>query len=72
MINYTEGAPVELFNVVGDPGERHDLSAQRPDLVARMRQQLADWDATVDRSITGADYPEEKVLPSGSEPRSSP
>ena len=72
MINYTEGAPVELFNVVGDPGERHDLSAQRPDIVAAMRQQLADWDATVDRSITGADYPDGEVLPSGREPRRSP
>lgn len=30
-----------LFNVLTDPGEHHDVSAQHPDIVARLQQRLA-------------------------------
>jgi arylsulfatase A-like enzyme len=58
----------ELFNIIGDPVEQQNLTDLYPDLAARMRRQLDAWNASVDRSMTGADYPEGKVLPSGREP----
>jgi arylsulfatase A-like enzyme len=61
----------ELFNIIGDPVEQQNLIDLYPDIAARMRQQLDAWNASVDRSMTGADYPEGKVLPSGREPGST-
>jgi hypothetical protein len=55
----------ELYNIIGDPSETQDLIKHKPALAARMRKQLDAWNRSVDRSITGADYPEGKVLPSG-------
>ena len=37
-----------LFNVRTDMGERNDLAAQRPDLVARLRSLLAEWEKDID------------------------
>lgn len=31
---------VQLFDVVSDPAETHELSAQHPDIVARLQQRL--------------------------------
>lgn len=36
----TRETDVELYDLVDDPGERHDLAPQRPDLVAEMRARL--------------------------------
>ena len=57
----------ELYNVVDDPSEQDNLIAQKPELAARMKAELAAWNASVDRSVEGADYPEGRVLPSGRE-----
>ena len=38
-----------LFDLEADPGERTDLAARRPDLVATLRRLLADWEADVDQ-----------------------
>ena len=56
--NYTsdEDGAFELYNVVGDPSESHDLMKQRPDIAARMMKELMTWDASIERSISGADY----------------
>ncbi len=61
--------PFELYNVVDDPEEQHDLIEQQPGIAARMRGELDAWNRSVDKSITGADYPEGIVLPSGREPK---
>ena len=61
--------PFELYNVVDDPEEQHDLIEQQPEIAARMRAELDAWNRSVDKSITGADYPEGIVLPSGREPK---
>ena len=37
------GAPPELYNVAHDPNEERDRAAERPDDVARLRQQLDAW-----------------------------
>lgn len=63
--NYTSGedGEFELYNVVGDPSETKNLIRQRPDIAARMRKELSVWEASIDRSIAGADYPEESSGP---------
>ena len=61
--NYTSGedGAFELYNVVGDPSESKNLIRRRPDIAARMMKELGVWDASVERSIAGADYPEESA-----------
>jgi arylsulfatase A-like enzyme len=39
----TRGGKPELYDVVRDPAERRDLSAQHPELCTRLRSELADW-----------------------------
>jgi hypothetical protein len=44
LVSQTSGLRVareELFDLSSDPGERHDLSRERPDDVAKMRERLA-------------------------------
>ena len=57
----------ELFNVVEDPSEQHNLMEKEPEIAARMKAEFDAWNASVDRSVEGADYPEGRVLPSGRE-----
>lgn len=38
-----DGSSLMLFNLENDMGERHDLSASRTDVVARMKPILIDW-----------------------------
>ena len=49
-------APFELYNLAEDPSELRDLSAERPVIAKRMAAELTMWNASVDRSMTGADY----------------
>ena len=46
-----------LFDIALDPGERHNLVEELPELAAEMKQYLLDWDASCARSDAGADYP---------------
>lgn len=39
----TRGGKPELFNVVDDPGERRDRSAEDPELTGRLGRELRDW-----------------------------
>lgn len=45
-----------LFDIALDPGERHDLAGELPEVTAQMKQYLMDWDASCARSAEGADY----------------
>ena len=58
--NYTSGedGAFELYNIVGDPSESNNLIEQRQDIAARMMNELDIWDASIEQSIAGADYPE--------------
>ena len=47
----------ELYDLSADPGETRDLSADRPDAVQALAAAFAEWDASVDASAAGADYP---------------
>lgn len=57
------GEKLELYDLVDDPRESRDLSAEKPEVFARMKEQLLAWDATMDASFAGKDYPEGKVSP---------
>lgn len=52
----SSGKPL-LYDVSQDPKETVDLAAQNPDRVARMTAALQKWQASVDKSLSGADYP---------------
>lgn len=54
-----EDSPFELYNLAEDPSEQRNLAAKRPEIAARMAAELAAWNASVDRSKAGADYPVE-------------
>jgi hypothetical protein len=48
--------PVALFDLSADIREKDNLSARKPELVKRMRAQLQEWQASVQKSLSGADY----------------
>jgi len=58
----------ELYDLEADPAESRDLSAELPEVFARLRTALVAWNASVAASIAGHDYPEGKV--SATEPPS--
>ncbi|MDB6005656.1 MAG: betC 2 [Prosthecobacter sp.] len=45
-----------LYDVSKDPRETTDLAAQEPERVAKMTAELDAWKASVEKSLTGADY----------------
>jgi len=45
-----DGTQLLLFDLAADPGERTDLAARRPDLVASLKRLLAEWESDVDGS----------------------
>jgi arylsulfatase A-like enzyme len=46
-----------LFNVVKDPGEKHNIITAHPEKATAMRAHLKDWTESCRRSHSGADYP---------------
>lgn len=46
----------ELYNLVDDPMEKHDLAGDQPQRVASMKAALEDWQKQVMRSVNGEDY----------------
>lgn len=62
------GGKFEVFDLESDPRETKDISAEKPDVAARLREALLKWNESVDASFAGKDYPEGKV--SASEPKS--
>jgi arylsulfatase A-like enzyme len=52
LIERYDVGTVELFNVVQDVGEKHEVSAAHPDRVRELRAKLAAW-----REATGARMP---------------
>jgi arylsulfatase A-like enzyme len=43
LLEYFEDHRAELYNLASDPSEQHDLAAQQPDEVNRLRKQLHTW-----------------------------
>jgi arylsulfatase A len=46
-INDLAVSPGMLFDVEADPGERHELGAQHPDILRRLKAKHAAWEATI-------------------------
>ncbi|MCP4639753.1 MAG: sulfatase-like hydrolase/transferase [bacterium] len=56
IVSQDNGKTYMLFDVVDDPGETTDLAAKHPDVAARMRRTVEDWQASCRRSLDGDDY----------------
>jgi len=46
-----DGGLYLLFDVAADPGERHDLAAQHPDVIVRLKALLAEWEKDIDQKV---------------------
>lgn len=47
VVEHFEDGKVELFDLMSDPGERHDLSGERPARAAELQARLAAWQRRV-------------------------
>ena len=47
---------LELFDLNSDPAEKTNLAAQQPERVEALQAKLRDWQESVLKSLTGADY----------------
>jgi len=50
------GKEKRLYDLTQDLGETKDLAGEKPDVVAKMSKVLDAWEASVNKSKTGADY----------------
>jgi len=46
----------QLYDLLEDPGEKHDLAADKPEIVKQMATTLAAWRASCKDSLAGKDY----------------
>ncbi len=46
----------ELYDIVADPLEKTDLAKSKPEIVKTMMAGLHEWQRSVERSLSGADY----------------
>ncbi|MEM7144274.1 MAG: sulfatase-like hydrolase/transferase [Verrucomicrobiota bacterium] len=53
----------ELYDLVADPAETTDLSAQHPEVLARLKLNYETFNASVENSVAGKDYPSGTVDP---------
>ena len=47
---------IELFDMKADPSEDNNIAQEHPEVVDRMKRELATWQTSVLESLTGADY----------------
>ena len=47
---------VELFDLSKDPAEKHNLAESEPERVKKLQKDMRDWQRSVLKSLTGADY----------------
>jgi hypothetical protein len=47
---------VELYDLLQDTSETQNLAEEHPQITQRMTEQLRQWQASVEISLTGADY----------------
>ena len=53
----------ELYDLSTDPAEQTDLTASKPKLAKRMQTIFNKFNASIEASVAGNDYPEKKVVP---------
>ncbi|MCF7674509.1 MAG: sulfatase-like hydrolase/transferase [Akkermansiaceae bacterium] len=66
------GRKYELYDIPADIAEKSDIADQHPEIVARMKAELKNWQQSVLGSNRGEDYPEQKVLKPEDEPTKKP
>jgi arylsulfatase A-like enzyme len=59
----------ELYDLANDPQEKQNIFSKRPDLARRLRKSFEAWNASVENSVAGQDFPEGAIIPGESEPR---
>lgn len=59
----------ELYDLQNDPTESKNIAIEQPELAGRMIKTFLDWNASVDNSDAGKDYPSQKVNEDEPEPR---
>jgi arylsulfatase A-like enzyme len=62
------GGKFELFDLIADPRETRDVTAENPAVAQRLREQFLAWNAGVDASFAGKDYPEGRLVPADPAP----
>ncbi len=58
----------EMFDLINDVKESRDISHEQPAVFAQMKEQLLQWNQSVDESFAGKDYPEGKLASPDPEP----
>ncbi len=57
---HKSGKGVKLYDIAADPQESKDLASRQPQRVAKMKVVLEAWQASVEKSLSGMDYPRAK------------
>ena len=60
----------ELYNLKADTGETKNIAGEQPEIFGRMKSTFEKWNASVDGSVAGRDYPEGKVRADEPKPHS--
>ncbi|MFG0265010.1 MAG: sulfatase, partial [Rhodopirellula sp. JB055] len=58
----------QLYQLDNDVAESEDVADAHPEIASRLSEWLAEWNASVDDSVAGLDYPEGRVNPDHAEP----
>jgi arylsulfatase A-like enzyme len=53
-----DGTSIELFDLKSDPAEQTNLSDRQPEIARKLKADLRNWQESVLKSLTGADYRE--------------
>ncbi len=56
IISTDGGKSYQLFDLLADREERNDLAQDKPDIVARMKEELGRWRESCRQSLAGKDY----------------
>jgi len=56
LISQNKGKTYMLFDLIEDPGERKDLSAEKPEILRTMKATLEQWRKSCKDSLSGKDY----------------
>ena len=59
----------ELYDLAGDPAETQNLIGEIDSLAPGLMAQMLEWKHSMERSVEGGDYPENRVLDENPEPR---
>jgi len=51
----------QLYDLKADPKESRDIAAEKPEVFKKLKAAFLEWNATVNASVAGKDYPEGKV-----------